>query len=398
MIAATSAWIEFAGVWKKFRYGEVHTRLRDFIPALAARAVRRGRHQDGLWSGEFWALQAVSFRVDPGQALGIIGPNGAGKSTILKLLTKIMRPTRGHCAAAGRIGSLIEVAAGFHPDLTGRENIFLQGAIMGMPRREIAQKFDQIVEFSEIPWFIDTPVKRYSSGMQARLGFAVAAHLDPDVLIIDEALAVGDAAFQRKAFQRVTELVRRDIPVVVVSHQLDAIVELCTHAILLQKGRVIRAGTPRECIAEYLNGDAEARPAVHGEAAIRIETLRTSEDFGRSGEAIRIDLECSVRADGWSDSESVSLRIRSPQSGEILFSTSTLRLGTSLPNAGEFRLAFELQLNVPAGVYLIESYVWDRIMERESFAGPRIHLEVRGGDDFEGAIQMNPRAYLQGAD
>jgi ABC-type glutathione transport system ATPase component len=267
-----------------------------------------------------------------------------------------------------------------------------------MRRREIAQKFEQIVEFSEIPWFIDTPVKRYSSGMQARLGFAVAAHLDPEVLIIDEVLAVGDAAFQRKAFQRVTELVRRDIPVVVVSHQLDAIVELCTHALLLQKGRVVRDGTPRECIAQYLDGIAEVRPAAPGESAVRIDALKPAEDFACSGAPLDITLECTVRPGGWTDAEAVSLRIRSPQTGEILFTTSTLRLGVKLPETGQFELAFELQLNVPAGVYVIESFVWDRIMERESFAGPRRHLEVRGGDDFEGPVQMNPRVNVRSGD
>ncbi|MEO6444843.1 MAG: ATP-binding cassette domain-containing protein, partial [Gemmatimonadaceae bacterium] len=160
--------IEFDGVWKKFHYGEVHNRLRDAIPAFAKRLIGRRDESDGLWRGEFWALRDVSFTVSPGEALGIIGPNGAGKSTILKLLTQILQPTIGRCALSGRVGALIEVAAGFHPDLTGRENVFLQGAIMGMPRREIAARFDEIVEFSGVQAFIDTPVKRYSSGMQAR--------------------------------------------------------------------------------------------------------------------------------------------------------------------------------------------------------------------------------------
>jgi lipopolysaccharide transport system ATP-binding protein len=172
----------------------------------------------------------------PGQALGIIGGNGAGKSTTLKLLTKILGPTRGTARVEGRVGSLIEVSAGFHPDLSGRENVFLQGAIMGMPQKLIRERFDDIVDFSGISAFIDTPVKRYSSGMNARLGFSIAVHLEPDVLIIDEVLSVGDAQFQQLAFERITALVRGHIPVVIVSHQ--RIVELCSECILLKQGQV----------------------------------------------------------------------------------------------------------------------------------------------------------------
>jgi lipopolysaccharide transport system ATP-binding protein len=193
--------VVFDSVWKKFRRGERHDSLRDLIPA-AVRSLAGSTREDELQQREFWALEAVSFDVGAGEALGIIGPNGAGKSTTLKLLTRILRPTRGHCAVRGRVGALIEVAAGFHPDLTGRENIFLQGAIMGMRRAEIARKLDEIVDFAGVGDFIDTPVKRYSTGMNARLGFSIAAHLDPDVLIIDEVLSVGDSAFQDRCVRR----------------------------------------------------------------------------------------------------------------------------------------------------------------------------------------------------
>ena len=187
-----------------------------------------------------------------------------------------MRPTVGSCSIRGRVGALIEVASGFHPDLTGRENVYLQGVIMGMPRREITRKFEQIVEFSGVLPFIDTPVKRYSSGMQARLGFAIAAHLEPEVLLIDEALAVGDASFQEKAFVRVRELVSQQIPVVVVSHQLDAISALCRQAILLDRGRVVRSGTPAECIAAYLPGEEGVLPPQAGDGPVRIESADIS--------------------------------------------------------------------------------------------------------------------------
>src|SRR5262245_54260868 len=208
-----------------------------------------------------------------------------------------MRPTAGYCELRGRVGALIEVAAGFHPDLTGRENVFLQGVIMGMARREIGRKFDQIVEFAEIGPFIDTPVKRYSSGMQARLGFAIAAHLEPDVLVVDEVLSVGDASFQAKAFGRVTELVRQAIPVGVVSHQLDSITALCTEALLLDRGRVIRSGSPAECIKAYLHGMGGVRAPATGDGAFRIEDLSLSDEIVKSGGVIGLRLACRVRDD-----------------------------------------------------------------------------------------------------
>jgi homopolymeric O-antigen transport system ATP-binding protein len=243
--------VSFDGVWKKFRRGERHDSLRDLIPATAARLFRRSKPAGDLQQQEFWAVHDVSFEVRPGEALGIIGPNGAGKSTILKLLTRILRPTRGRCEVRGRAGALIEVAAGFHPDLTGRENVFLQGAIMGMKRADISRRFDEIVEFAGVSDFIDTQVKRYSSGMNARLGFAIAAHLDPDVLLIDEVLSVGDAAFQDKCVERMREMIGGGIPVVFISHNLPAVLELCTRAIVIDRGTVSFDGQPAAAIQQY---------------------------------------------------------------------------------------------------------------------------------------------------
>jgi len=248
----------FDGVSKKFRRGERHDSLRDLVPSLVKRAMRRRPDPTALADQEFWAVRDMSFEVGPGEALGIIGPNGAGKSTTLKLLTKILRPTKGRIEINGRIGALIEVAAGFHPDLTGRENVFLQGAIMGMSRAEIARKFDAIVDFSGVQDFIDTPVKRYSSGMNARLGFAIAAHLDPDVLIIDEVLSVGDVGFQEKCVTRMRELLGRGIPLVFVSHNLGAVVQLCTRAILVDRGKVQFDGRPAETVAEFRKARRES--------------------------------------------------------------------------------------------------------------------------------------------
>ena len=273
--------VVFEGVWKKFRRGERHDSLRDLLPALAAKAFRR-RRADRLGDEEFWAVRDISFDVRAGEALGIIGPNGAGKSTILKLLTKILRPTRGHLELRGRVGALIEVAAGFHPDLTGRENVYLQGAVMGMARAEIARKFDAIVDFSGVEAFIDTPVKRYSSGMNARLGFAIAAHLDPDVLLIDEVLSVGDVAFQEKCVARMRELLARGVPLVFVSHNLGAVVDLCTRAILIDHGVVQFNGRPADAVAEFRRAGRRAEPAgpPRGDQPIRITEVQLLQAAG----------------------------------------------------------------------------------------------------------------------
>jgi lipopolysaccharide transport system ATP-binding protein len=225
--------IVFDGVWKKFRKGERHDSLRDLIPSLASRMFRR-RSPGELGTNEFWVLKDVSFEVRPGEALGIIGQNGAGKSTSLKLLTRILRPTRGVAAVRGRVGAMIEIAAGFHPDLTGRENVYLQGAIMGMRREEIKKRFDAIVAFAGLDDFIDTQVKRYSSGMNARLGFSVAAHLEPDVLLIDEVLAVGDFTFQQKCYERLNEFKRQGTAIAFVSHNMQAVATLCSQGLLLR--------------------------------------------------------------------------------------------------------------------------------------------------------------------
>ncbi|MDR0787708.1 MAG: ABC transporter ATP-binding protein [Gemmatimonadota bacterium] len=244
--------IVFDHVWKKFRRGERYDSLRDLIPAAAARMVGRGKSESAaLGEREFWAVQDVSFEVMEGRALGVIGPNGAGKSTTLKLLTKVLRPTRGEFRVKGRIGALIEIAAGFHPDLTGRENIFLQGTIMGMKHREIREKVDEIIAFAGVESFVDSPVKRYSSGMNARLGFSIAAHLDPDVLIIDEVLSVGDAAFQERCIRRMLEFKQRGVALVFVSHNLQAISQLCDQALFL-KGATQAIGQPAEVIRRYL--------------------------------------------------------------------------------------------------------------------------------------------------
>ena len=261
--------IEFDRVWKKFRRGEQAMR---FIPWAA------GTGAADLKANEFWALRDVSFNVREGQALGIIGPNGAGKSTVLKLLTRIMRPTRGYCALHGRVGALIELAAGFHPDLTGRENVYLQGAIMGMPRAEVTRKLDDIVAFAGLSDFMDMPVKRYSTGMNARLGFAIAANLDPDVLVIDEVLAVGDMPFQQRCIERIHEFKRKGAAIVFVSHDLQAVASLCDSAIFLSNS-VRCHGAPSDVVHAYVTSAID-RTTDGANWPIEIQSVHLYDEHG----------------------------------------------------------------------------------------------------------------------
>ncbi len=207
---------------------------------------------------DLWALRDVSFAVRPGEVLGIIGRNGAGKSTLLKILSHITRPTKGRVGVAGRVGSLLEVGTGFHPELTGRENIFLNGSVLGMTRQEVRRKFDEIVAFAEVDAFLDTPVKRYSSGMYVRLAFAVAAHLEPEILVVDEVLAVGDARFQQKCLGKMGDVSQSGRTVLFVSHNMTAISGLCTRAIWLDAGQVKQDGPVKETVAQYLTAALES--------------------------------------------------------------------------------------------------------------------------------------------
>ena len=234
--------ISVENISKKFILA--HDRPKNLADLAQGKLLRRQRE-------EFWALKDVAFDVEQGEALGIIGHNGAGKSTMLKLLTKIMFPTQGRIRTRGRLSALIEVGAGFHPEMSGRENIFLNGSILGMSQKEIASKLDEIVAFAELEKFIDTPVKRYSSGMYARLGFAVAAHVDPEILIVDEVLSVGDLAFQERCTKRMQELGEDGRTIVFVSHNLSAVANLCRRVIILNKGEVHKVGEPHSVVKAY---------------------------------------------------------------------------------------------------------------------------------------------------
>jgi lipopolysaccharide transport system ATP-binding protein len=233
--------------------GARYATLRDVL-AGAARALPRrllGRGGGASSREEFWALRDVSFDVPRGDVVGVIGRNGAGKSTLLKVLSRITAPTAGRVVLDGRVASLLEVGTGFHPELTGRENVFLNGAILGMSRAEIRRKFDEIVAFAEVERFLDTPVKRYSSGMYVRLAFAVAAHLEPEILLVDEVLAVGDAAFQKKCLAKVRSVSRSGRTIFFVSHNIGSVLEICTSAIFLEGGRLAARGPVREVVGRY---------------------------------------------------------------------------------------------------------------------------------------------------
>jgi lipopolysaccharide transport system ATP-binding protein len=262
--------------------------------------------QNGKANGhaDLWALNRVSFEIRPGEIVGIIGRNGAGKSTLLKILSRITEPTRGRAEIYGRIGSLLEVGTGFHPELSGRENIYLNGSILGMTRREIESKFDEIVAFAELEQFIDTPVKRYSSGMYVRLAFAVAAHLEPEILLVDEVLAVGDAAFQKKCLGKMSDVAKHGRTILFVSHNTAALLNLCDRGLLLEKGSLVDDGPIEPVIQKYLKGLRAATPEDlssytnrQGRGRVKFTSVHLEDasgnviEHGVSGEALVVALD-----------------------------------------------------------------------------------------------------------
>ncbi len=297
--------IEIRSISKSYVIGEAkdyYATLRDSVSNLFS--SKRDADANSL----FWALKDVSFSVEAGEIVGVIGRNGAGKSTLLKVLNRITEPTSGEAIIRGKISSLLEVGTGFHPELTGRENIYFAGAILGMKRKEIASKFDEIVQFAEMEQFLDTPVKRYSSGMQVRLAFSVAVHMEPDILLIDEVLAVGDLAFQRKCLAKIHESARRDgRTILFVSHNLDVVQGLCDRCVFLQGGAVQMVGQTDDVINAYMArmnaGESVARVDFPKDESKAFElnsvTLRdaegASETIFEAGKPFSIDVEYSVR-------------------------------------------------------------------------------------------------------
>jgi lipopolysaccharide transport system ATP-binding protein len=288
--------IEAEGISKRYRLGEFQAAYGTLRESLvhAGRLLTGKEHK--LKTQELWALDDVSFRVEEGEVLGVIGRNGAGKSTLLKVLTRITTPTSGRVEIRGRVGSLLEVGTGFHPELTGRENIYLNGAILGMKRREIQQKLPAMVEFSGVEGFLDTPVKRYSSGMYVRLAFSVAAHLEPEILLVDEVLAVGDAEFQARCLGRMEDFGADGRTVLFVSHNMQAIAQLCSRALLMEQGHIVRDGPSAEVVAHYLQtaagagsshewSDLETAP---GDELVRLRSVRVVGPDGETADYVDV--------------------------------------------------------------------------------------------------------------
>ena len=302
-----SAMVSIDGVGKRYRLrhqrdAEPYHTLRESIAAAAAAPLTwfNGSRSAAVTTDDFWALRDVSFEVGNGEVVGIIGRNGAGKSTLLKILSRITEPTLGRITLAGRVASLLEVGTGFHPELTGRENIYLNGAILGMTRQEIRRNFDSIVAFAEVERFLDTPVKRYSSGMYVRLAFAVAAHLEPDIFVIDEVLAVGDAEFQKKSLGKMHEVSRGGRTVLFVSHNMAAVQALCSRTVWLDRGTVAAVGPTADVVARYLQRTATvdrnlSAPVPVG-SRLEVRAFTLTPNPVTSGDALRFSLTLAATA------------------------------------------------------------------------------------------------------
>ncbi len=386
-------------VYKRFRKGETFNSLRDLIPALTGRMFRQQELSE-TDKREFWALQDISFEVKRGEAFGIIGPNGAGKSTMLKVLSRVMKPTRGSLHVNGRVSALIELGAGFHQDLTGRENTYLYGSILGMTKREIAVKFDEIVEFSGLTEFIDTPVKHYSSGMNARLGFAVGAHVNPDVLLVDEVLSVGDTLFQRRCMDHMRKIIQNGATVLFVSHNLKTVADFCSHALLLDHGHVVTVGSTPKVITHYMThlrqdrAANQSRPVVISKVTVR-DAAGPCHRF-RSGHKAWIDVEVSAREP--CSKLAVVLYFRD-ENHYVLFSTTTERLGygTISLNSGDIlRCTFEIELNLGHGVFYpaVNLYRHD-IEQAEDVWEAAETIYVWAQEDVSGPVNFFPKVIRQ---
>ncbi len=310
--------IRVEGLGKQFRIGARQEQYKTFREAVTNTFLSPARRASRLLSRKtavarehaemVWALRDISFEVKCGDVVGIIGRNGAGKSTLLKILSRITEPTTGYAAIRGRVGALLEVGTGFHAELTGRENTYLNGAILGMSRQEIDRKFDEIVQFAEVERFIDTPVKHYSSGMYLRLAFAVAAHLEPEIMVVDEVLAVGDAAFQKKSLGKMADVAQAGRTVLFVSHNMGAVSTLCTRGILLEQGRVALQGTAQEAVSRYLSNVIEHTSSENIREedlskAIQIRRVAVKDESGATAaifdvfDPIYLEIEYDVRQD-----------------------------------------------------------------------------------------------------
>ena len=389
MASDLAVYVENVG--KRYRLGQLQAGYRLLTEVITDRVRSLGRREA---RPEFWALRDIGFEVPAGETFGIIGHNGAGKSTLLKILSRVTPPTTGVVRLQGRVGALLEVGSGFHQELTGRENVYLNGAILGMRRKEIASKFDEIVEFAEVQQFIDTPVKRYSSGMYLRLAFAVAAHLEPEILIIDEVLSVGDLAFQEKCLGRMEEVAGEGRTVIFVSHNLAAVTNLCPRSLLLERGEKALLGPTNEVVSTYVGsvrrevstrlderGDREGsgRLRFHEIAfesnGVRIDSPTTGEDFD-------VVLSYETRNGGPPRNVNFAVVVYS-LFGELMLHLYTVTTGTifrEIPRRGEVRCTIP-RCPLPAGQYTVN--IWADVGgEILDWVQRATELTVREGDFY----------------
>jgi lipopolysaccharide transport system ATP-binding protein len=389
---------EMDHVSKKFKKGEIHDSLRDLIPAIIKGSVKRGKKP--LGANEFWALKDISFQVKKGEALGIIGSNGAGKSTMLKLLSGIMKPTEGSMTVNGTLSALIEVGAGFHADLTGRENIFLNGTILGMKHEQIKKKFDEIVEFSGLADFIDTPVKRYSSGMYARLGFSVAAHVDPEILVVDEVLSVGDYSFQNKCMEKMRSVFNSGATLLFVSHNLRAVSDLCQRCILLDHGKVIKDGPAPDVVRYYMNPNRRSDEQFDKKEVYISKVNITGENGNdllfNTGEKVLLEIEITGNVACKKLSSTVLI---GSNDDYHIFDTSTQRLDntTFSLEAGEKKnIKYELDLHLAPGTYHIGTHIYRYdIQKMYDVWNPALTIQVRSDRDVRGVVNLYPKATIE---
>jgi lipopolysaccharide transport system ATP-binding protein len=397
--------IEVKGLGKRFDIGAELQPYHLLTESIAQRVRSLGRRPP---SREFWALRDIDFKVERGESLGIVGHNGAGKSTLLKILSRVTPPTEGEARLRGRVGALLEVGTGFHPELTGRENVFLNGAILNLKRREIFEKFDEIVEFADIGPFLDTPVKRYSSGMKMRLAFSVAAHLEPEILIIDEVLSVGDLAFQQKCLARMEAASGEGRTIIFISHNLAAIRNLCDRAIMLSAGKIVAEGSVSEVTETYV-GDILSGPEQTlaerenrvGDGRLRYTDIRLE----RGGEVIDspvtgedFDIVVGFETKDGKPLESVNFGVSITAHGDekpllnLYTETAGYRF-EQIPPRGEIRCHIE-RCPLPGGQYFIDC--WSDVHQQMLDALHRASdLTVAGGDYYQsGHEQMGHRTVL----
>ncbi|CAN5772795.1 ABC transporter ATP-binding protein [soil metagenome] len=396
--------ISVDGVSKRYLLGEQHSSVREVVEDLGGILRRRlGRRTP---PNELWALRDVSLEVHEGEAVGIIGRNGAGKSTLLKVLTRITEPTAGTSRTRGRVGALLEVGTGFHTELTGRENVFLNGAIIGMGRREVRRRFDEIVEFAAVEQFIDTPVKRYSSGMYLRLAFAVAAHLDADIMVVDEVLAVGDAQFQRKCLAKMAEVERSGRTILFVSHNIDAIARLCPRVVWLDRGHLVLDGPTNDVVDTYLSSalepDSGAPIEPEAGAPLIVERFQVRDQEGSMGMVLRRDEPFVVELDVLLQQEvaelNVSVVIDSMRGGRLLDEAWSDTDALRVRPPGRYRLSLVVPPVLNTGDYSLglwigssyDTFVWAESaillhLEGETHGRPErnMQLGLRWDVDYE---------------